>query len=77
MEYAAEQALTAVPASRVQDFLRRVFGWMFAGLLIAGAAAAAIGSSDSLLTTITENPLILLGLLVVQIGLVIAISAAG
>lgn len=65
MEYAAEQALTAAPASRVQDFLRRVFGWMFAGLLITGAAAAAIGSSDSLLTTITENPLILLGLLVV------------
>lgn len=65
MEYAAEQALTAAPASRVQDFLRRVFDWMFAGLLITGAAAAAIGSSDSLLTTITENPLILLGLLVV------------
>jgi uncharacterized protein len=75
MEYAAGQPLPAA-ATKVQDFLRRVFAWMFIGLAITGAAAAAIGSSDELLTTITENPLILIGLIVVQLGLVIAISAA-
>jgi len=35
-----------------------------------------IGSNDALLTDITENPLILIGLIVVQLGLVITISAA-
>lgn len=49
---------------------------MFLGLLVTGVSAAAIGSSDELLTTITESPLILIGLFVVQIGLVITISAA-
>jgi FtsH-binding integral membrane protein len=75
VEYAAERPVVAA-ATNVQDFLRKVFGWMFAGLAITAAAAAAIGSSDELLTTITENPLIFIGLVVIQLGLVIAISAA-
>jgi uncharacterized protein len=49
---------------------------MFLGLAVTGGAAAAIGSSDSLLTDITENPIILIVLFVAQIGLVLAISAA-
>ena len=49
---------------------------MFLGLLITGLVAAAIGSSDTLLTDITESPWIMIGLIVVQIGLVITISAA-
>jgi uncharacterized protein len=75
MEYAAERPI-AVPEVELQSFLRRVFGWMFLGLAVTGGAAAAIGSSDSLLTEITENPIILIVLFVVQIGLVLAISAA-
>jgi FtsH-binding integral membrane protein len=75
MEYAAERPI-AVPEVELQSFLRRVFGWMFLGLAVTGGAAAAIGSSDSLLTDITENPIILIVLFVVQIGLVLAISAA-
>ena len=67
MEYAA----TLAPSS----FLQRVFAWMFAGLLVTAGAAAAIGSSDSLLTDITENPIYLVVLFVAQLGLVIAISA--
>jgi FtsH-binding integral membrane protein len=72
MEYAAQPPI-AVPT--VQDFLRRVFAWMFLGLLVTGIAAALIGSNEELLTTITENPLIFIGLIIVQLGLVIAISA--
>ena len=74
MEYAATPA--AVATTDAQGFLARVFGWMFVGLVIAGIAAAAIGSNDQLLTDITENPLILIGLIVLQLGLVITISAA-
>lgn len=67
MEYAATLATSS--------FLQRVFAWMFAGLLVTAGAAALIGSSDALLTDITENPLLLIVLFIAQIGLVIAISA--
>jgi FtsH-binding integral membrane protein len=67
MEYAARQAELAAP----QGFLQRVFGWMFAGLLVTAACAAAIGASDSLLTEITESPVLLIVLFGAQIGLVI------
>jgi len=55
-------------------FLQRVFMWMFLGLLVTGGCAAAIGSSDQLLTDITENPLILIGVIAAQLGLVFFIS---
>jgi uncharacterized protein len=74
MEYAASPP--AIATTDTQGFLAKVFGWMFIGLLTTGLAAAAIGSSDTLLTDITENPLILIGLFVAQIALVITISAA-
>ncbi len=74
MEYAATPP--AVATSDTQAFLAKVFGWMFIGLVITGLAAAAIGSSDTLLTDITESPWIMIGLFVAQIALVITISAA-
>jgi uncharacterized protein len=66
-----EYAATLAPSS----FLQRVFAWMFAGLLVTAGAAAAIGSSDALLTDITANPLLLIVLFVAQLGLVFAIAA--
>jgi FtsH-binding integral membrane protein len=57
-------------------FLQRVFAWMVLGLAVTAAAAAVIGSSDSLLRTITENPIYVIVVIVVQLGLVIALSAA-
>ena len=74
MEYAATPP--AIATADTQGFLAKVFGWMFLGLLITGLVAAAIGSSDTLLTDITESPWIMIGLIVVQLGLVITISAA-
>ncbi len=74
MDYAASPP--AVVSTDVQGFLAKVFGWMFIGLLITGLVAAAIGSSETLLTDITESPWIMIGIFVVQIGLVITISAA-
>jgi FtsH-binding integral membrane protein len=73
------EATTAQPAigySGEQAFLSKVFGWMFAGLLVTGLVAGAIGSSDQLLTDITENPVIMIVVIVAQLGLVITISAA-
>jgi FtsH-binding integral membrane protein len=71
MEYAAPRTAEAVP----QTFLQRVFAWMFAGLAVTGGVAAAVGASDSFLTDVTEHPWLLIAVFVVQIGLVIVISA--
>jgi FtsH-binding integral membrane protein len=74
MEYAA-QAPVAV-AREDSGFLQRVFLWMFVGLAITGGVAAAIGSSDQLLTDITESPGIIIGVIVVQLAIVFGISFA-
>jgi hypothetical protein len=49
---------------------------MFVGLGITGAVAAAIGSSETLLTDITETPGIIIGVIVVQLGIVFGLSFA-
>ncbi len=69
MEYAA--ARTALP----ETYLSRVFAWMFLGLIVTAATAGVIGSSDSMLTDVTANPLILIVVFVVQIGIVITLTA--
>jgi uncharacterized protein len=59
-----------------QGFLSKVFAWMFVGLAITGGVAALIGSNDALLTDITESPGILIGVVIGQLALVIALVAA-
>jgi uncharacterized protein len=71
MEYAATPAAFA----GTQTFLTRVFSWMVLGLLVTAASAAAIGSSNSMLTDVTSNPILLIVLFVAQLGLVVTISA--
>ncbi|HVE68304.1 MAG TPA: Bax inhibitor-1/YccA family protein [Solirubrobacteraceae bacterium] len=70
MEFAAGR----VGATYFQTFLQRVFTWMLLGLLTTGLVAAAIGASDSLLTDITETPGLVIGVIVAQLGLVLALS---
>jgi uncharacterized protein len=57
-------------------FLQRVFAWTFVGLAVTGGVAALIGSNDALLTDITESPGILIGVVIGQLALVIALVAA-
>jgi FtsH-binding integral membrane protein len=70
MEYAAQPVEVAREES---TFLQRVFLWMFVGLAITGGVAAAIGSSDKLLTDITETPGIVIGVIVLQLALVLGL----
>jgi FtsH-binding integral membrane protein len=72
MEYAAQPDVTV--AREESSFLTRVFMWMFVGLAITGGVAAAIGSSDTLLTDITESPGIIIGVIVLQLGIVLGLS---
>jgi FtsH-binding integral membrane protein len=72
MEYAAQPPVAV--ARPDSTFLQRVFLWMFLGLALTGGVAAAIGSSDTLLTDITESPGIIIGVIVLQLGIVVGIS---
>jgi FtsH-binding integral membrane protein len=69
MEYAAQPPVAV--ARPESNFLQRVFLWMFTGLAITGGVAAAIGSSDKLLTDITESPGIVGGVIIAQLALVL------
>jgi FtsH-binding integral membrane protein len=69
MEYVAQPPVAV--ARPDSTFLQRVFLWMFAGLAITGGVAAAIGSSDKLLTDITQSPGIVAGVVIAQLALVL------
>jgi uncharacterized protein len=73
-----EAASFPTPAMAREDsgFMSKVFAWMFLGLAVTGGVAALIGSDDQLLTDITESPGILIGVVIGQLVLVIALVAA-
>ncbi|HEY6637932.1 MAG TPA: Bax inhibitor-1/YccA family protein [Solirubrobacterales bacterium] len=74
MEYAAQPPVAVARSD--SSFLQRVFLWMFVGLGITGGVAALIGSSDTLLTDITESPGIIIAVIVAQLAIVFGLSFA-
>jgi FtsH-binding integral membrane protein len=72
MEYAAPRPAEIAPST----FLQRVFAWMFAGLAVTAVCALAIGSNQRLLTAVISNPVLLIGLFVVELAVVVVLSAA-
>jgi len=74
VEYAAQPPVAV--AREESGFLQRVFLWMFVGLGITGGVAALIGSSETLLTDITETPGLVIGVIVVQLAIVFGLSFA-
>ena len=67
---------TPAMAREESGFMTKVFAWMFIGLAVTGGVAALIGSDDQLLTNITESPGIMIGVVIGQLVLVIALVAA-
>jgi FtsH-binding integral membrane protein len=63
-----------VVQSRIQSVMQQVYLWMTAGLLLTGAISSMLASNEVLLGMVL-NPYIFIGLFVVELGLVIAISA--
>ena len=63
-----------VVQSRIQSVMQQVYLWMTAGLLLTGAISSMLASNEVLLGKVL-NPYIFIGLFVVELGLVIAISA--
>lgn len=60
--------------SRIQSVMQQVYLWMTAGLLLTGAISSMLASNEVLLGMVL-NPIVFIGLFVVELGLVIAISA--
>lgn len=63
------------PAERVTSFLQKVYGWMFVGLAITAFVAFAVASSPTLLRYVLSNPILFMGLIVAELGLVFYLSA--
>jgi FtsH-binding integral membrane protein len=58
-----------------QRLFQRVFSWMFAGLLLTGIIAYFLSSNTNIASLIAFNPGILWGAIIVEIIIVLAISA--
>lgn len=55
-------------------FMTRVYQWMSIGVLITGAVASSIGTSETLIQTIMLNRVLFWGVIIAQFGLVLSIS---
>lgn len=60
---------------RVSAFLARVYGWMFAGLLVTAVTAFTVASSEALIETLIVNRIVFWVLIFAQLGLVFYLSA--
>ena len=56
-------------------FMSRVYFWMMLGLIISGGLAYTIGNSPALLATLYSNRILWIGLIVLQLGAVVGLSA--
>ena len=72
---AFETPSLAIGADRVTAFLRKVYGWMFAGLAITAVVAFAVAGTPALVQTIFGNPVLFWGLVIAELGLVFFLSA--
>jgi len=69
------EAGVSVSDERVGAFLSRVYGWMFAGLLITAVTAFVVASSPALIAAVILNRLVFWALIIAQLGLVFYLSA--
>jgi len=60
----------------LSEFMRGVYGWMSAGLLVTAATAVYTASSQAMMQLIFGNSMLLMVLLIAEVGLVFAISGA-
>jgi len=60
----------------VNAFMRGVYGWMCLGLLVTAAASAFMVSSPALMQAVFGNQMLFFGLIIVELGLVVGLSAA-
>lgn len=71
----SSSAAIDVRDERVSAFLSKVYGWMFAGLLITSVTAFTVASTPALIEALLLNRILLYALLFGQLGLVFFLSA--
>ncbi len=82
MSYEYQQQMPTTPPSEtvLQELfnaaMAKVYLWMFAGLLLTTIVAFYTSTNETILRFVYGTPFVMIGLLVAEIGLVIAISAA-
>lgn len=65
----------SVSDERVGAFLSRVYGWMFAGLMITAVTAFVVAATPGLIEMFIVNRLVFWAIIIAQLGLVIYLSA--
>jgi FtsH-binding integral membrane protein len=60
---------------RVNSFLKSVYAWMFIGLAVTAAVATVVAGSPAAIGALVHNPLLLWGLLIIEVVLVFALAA--
>ncbi len=70
--YAHQEALAASQS----ELMRRVYNWMGLGLALTAVAAMLTASSPAMTSLIFGNKLVFFGLIIGELGLVLALSAA-
>ena len=71
----ATGAEVSISDARVGAFLSRVYGWMFAGLLITSVTAFVVAGSPAIIELVFLNRLVFWALIIAQLGLVFYLSA--
>jgi FtsH-binding integral membrane protein len=66
---------SAAAAERTFVFLRSVYGWMFVGLGLTAVVGAAVAGSPAAMRAIASNHLLFIGALVIELALVVYLSA--
>ena len=76
MSYLPNRIVNADAQLRQSGIMSQVYAWMTAGLLVTGAVATYTANSPALLNLIFGNPFAIWILFIVEIGMVIGLSAA-
>ena len=70
------RTLEAKTLSAASVYMRHVYAWMTAGLAVTSAIALAVAGSPAIQQVIFGNMAIMIGLIIAQFGIVIAISSS-
>ncbi len=67
-------ASTADVGLRTQAFIRRVYAWMFGGLLLTTLASMWVVASPAMQAIVLGNPIVTIGLIVAELAIVVFLS---